>query len=379
MTDIRRPVTCRFVIALNPGASRADNGGIGTVARLCAGSGSLESIMSISSISHNFISMVSTPSASASVANVSAAANDTVTRSKSCEGQEPRRRNVLYDAMMSALRELGLTPSSAKPGTPDAAAATPSANAPATPTTPTTATPATTGAAPAATAATGATAPTTTITAAASGTTPAASAAPPSIEDAVLSFAHALWQALRGGDGDSRRGRGDEGEDDGRRAHHHHHHHHRQHDRGGVGRDYSGLASRIEALAVRFDSQSNPIPATQTEPAAITGSAAVPASAATPGTLPGVDPVTDSPVNAVSEAATATATGVPAAPAKNSLAQAFAAMLKVLRGEGSASAGTTLTPEASLASFLHTLARGLDGDRSTPAMSAVGGMINVSA
>ena len=122
MAGIRRPVTCRFVMALNPGASSADNGDIGAVVRLCAGSGILESIMSISSVSLAFISMVSTPSASAPVANVPAAANDTVTRSKSCEGHEPRRRNVLYDAMMSTLRELGLTASPAKPGIPDAAA-----------------------------------------------------------------------------------------------------------------------------------------------------------------------------------------------------------------------------------------------------------------
>lgn len=316
--------------------------------------------MAISSISLTYVNMSGMPSASTPVGAVAPAANDDATTKKaSCEGHEPRRRNVLFDAMMSALRELGL----AKPASQGSATTTGTPAAPAAGSTPA-GTPAdATGAAPT----TGATP----ATDAAPGTAPATTAAA-SLEDAVLSFAHALWQALRGDEGSNqRRGRDDDDGDHHRRHHHHHGHHH--------GRDYAGLASRIEALAVRI------------ETAAPGAAPAVTSPAGTPPKLPGTDPVPmdvaapTTAANAATSGAVATsgAIATPAAPAevtapaKGSLAESFAAMLKLLRG-GDQTTGPT-APEASLATFLHSLARGLDADRSAPSMTVVGVMINVSA
>jgi hypothetical protein len=307
----------------------------------------LEFIMDISSVSLTYFSMVSTPSASAPVRDVAPAANDhAVAKKERSEGHEPRRRNVLFDAMMSALREMGLGKPSAQGGS-TASSAAPAAGAnPASSPAPSQA------AAPA--------------TDAAAATTPA-----PSLEDAVLSFANALWQALRGDEGSRhRRGRDDDGDD--HRHHHHHHHHGHRH-----GRDYAGLASRVEALAVRIETRA---------PAA---APAVTAPAVKSPKLPGTDPVpmdAAAPAKVVSAATPVAVTPVdskttpPApttAPVKGSLVESFAAMLKTLRG-GDQPAGTA-GPESSLAAFLHSLARGLDTDRSAPSMSVVGVMINVSA
>lgn len=300
--------------------------------------------MAISSVSLTYFSMVSTPSANTPMSNVASAANDSpVTKKASCDDHAPRRRNVLVDAMMSALRELGLT----KPATP-ASETTTSTTGAATPTAPAT-TAVETVATNAASSADAASA-TTTATA-------------PSLEDAVLSFAHALWQALRGDEGSRRR---DGDDDDHHRRHHHHGHRH--------DRDYSRLASRVEALAVRI------------EAGAPSGSAGTPLPVATTPKLPGTDPVTlDAAAIAKAEAAAPVVTTTPAptapavsdAPTRGSLAESFAAMLKLLRG-GDQTTGVP-APQASLASFLHSLARGLDADRSAPSMSVVGVMINVSA
>ncbi len=298
--------------------------------------------MAISSVSLTYFSMVSTPSASASVGSVAPAANDqAVAKKASCDDHGPSRRNVLFDAMMSALRELGLT----KPAAPGGGSTTGAS---------TTAAPAANGTDA------GAASPAPAAADPAANATPASTPAP-SLEDAVLSFAHALWQALRGDEG-SRQRRG--GDDD------HHHHHHHGHGRG-HGRDYSGLASRVEALAVRIETAAPGAAPATTPPASTTPK------------LPGVDPV---PMDAAAQAvATTPATAVapsaapvaPQAPNKGSLAESFAAMLKQLRG-GDQPAGAP-APEASLVSFLHSLARGLDADRSAPSMTVVGVMINVSA
>lgn len=317
--------------------------------------------MAISSVSLTYFSMVSTPSASAPVGNVAPAASDsTVAKKASCDDHEPRRRNVLFDAMMSALRELGLT----KPATPGGGS---TAGATSTSATAASGTSAGAGAG----AASPAPAATETAPAATSAATPASTTPAPSLEDAVLSFAHALWQALRGDEGSRQR----RGGDDDHRHHHHHHHHHHGHGRS-HGRDYSGLASRIEALAVRIDAAAPGNAPATLPPAGTTprlpGIDPVPMDAAAPGVA--TTPATEA---APTPGATPAAPAAAAAPGKGSLAESFAAMLKLLRG-GDQPAGAP-APDTSLATFLHSLARGLDVDRSAPSTTVVGVMINVTA
>lgn len=323
--------------------------------------------MSISSVSLTFFSMVNAPSTSTPVAPVPAAANDPVAPSNSsCEGHGHARRNVLYDAMLSALRELGLTQKPAQPATPDANGGAPTALPPVSP-------PATGGATtPANTPAAG----TATVDAGSAVNQAPANAPPQSIEDAVMSFANALMQALRGTDeGGSRRGR--DRDDDGEERRHHHGHGHGH--RGGMERSYSGLASRIEALAVRFDVPAPAAPAAPPAAPPVTG--ADPVIAPAPIKLPGTDPVSTDAATATDALQVSAPATLPAAAPKNSLAEAFAAMLKALRG-GDAAPSTSTTPAAadnSLAMFLHSLARGLDPDHSMSAPSAVGVMINITA
>ena len=317
--------------------------------------------MSISSVSNNVFCMVSTAAVSAPAAAIPAASNDSaVAQSQPCGGHDHRRRNVLYDAMMSALRELGLTSTSAQPASPNSPPATtaPGAVTPATASTATPAVPATgTSATPA------------------SESSPAVTESPAagpknSVEDAVLSFAHALWQALRGGeDGGSRHGRdhGDD-DDDGDRHHHSHHHGERNH---GMTRDYSRLATRLEALATRLE------PAVPTPPA----TPAVGTPTTTPVTK--TEPVsnaapTDTSAGVPAIAASASITIPAATPSKNPLVEAFANLLTALRGAQVGAAGPSAA-QPTVSSFLHALARGLDSDVTAPSMLAVGGMINVSA
>lgn len=321
--------------------------------------------MSISSVSLTFFSMVNAPATNAPVAPVPAAANDAAEPvNSSREGHGHARRNVLYDAMLSALRELGPTQKPAQPATPDAAGGSPATVSPASiATTGAGATPATTSAAstPAADAG-GVTTP------------PPASTPPQSIEDAVMSFADALMQALRGADnGGSRRGRDgdDDGDDDGE-GHRHGH-------RGDMERSYSGLASRIETLAVRFVVAAPAAPATT--PATTLVASTEPATNPALVKLPGTDPVGTDAATAPPATQVTTPAVLPAVPAKNSLAEAFAAMLKALRG-GDATPTTPTTPAStdnSLAMFLHSLARGLAPDHSMHMTSGLGMMINITA
>jgi hypothetical protein len=328
-----------------------------------------EFVMSISSVSLTFFSMVSPPAATRPVASAPAAANEPVAPSHSCcESHGHSRRNVLYDAMLSALRDLGLTQRPAQPAQPPSAGGAPAAL-------PRTSIPATDAAStPAPTLAAG-----TPGADAGSAVNPAPASVPPqSIEDAVLSFANALMQALRGADdGSSRRGRGRDDDGEGRR-HHHGHGHGREH-RGGMERSYSGLASRIEALAVRFDV---PAPAVQAVPPAATPVAQTnPVIVPAPIKLPGTEPVRPDAADAVAATEVATPTVLPATASKNSLAEAFAAMLKALRG-GDVAPSTPATPASadnSLAMFLHSLARALAPDHSMQTTTAVGVMINITA
>lgn len=308
--------------------------------------------MSISSISFTFFSMVGAAPAAAPVATATAAANDAVAPAvQSAESHDCShgRRNVLYEAMMAALREMGLTAGPAQPAPAQGAPApgpmpAPAAGAPA----PSAASPS--------------------PVAAGSGVAvPAEPAAAPttSVEDAVFSFAHALWQALRGGEsGDSRR---EDRHGDDHEGHHGHRRHGHGHGEGyAMSRGYSGLATRLEALAVRFDAGAgavDPTPASPISPDAGT-------------VLPAVVPA---PVVAqTSEPAPAPASTPASVASASPLAQAFDAMMRVLRAiNPNAPSADAAAP--SLASFLYSLSRGLNADRTTPMLSGVGVVINVSA
>lgn len=306
--------------------------------------------MSISSISLTFFSMTAPASAPTRVASASPAANDAASApTQACEpsGQSHGRRNVLYEAMMAALRDMGLTaepaPSTPTGGTPAPAPVPEATPAPVAviPTVPSPS-PATPGAVSA---------------------TPADPATPPavSVEDAVFGFAHTLWQAVRAAEpGDTRREHHD-GDD-----HEDHHGHRRQghgHGEGfGMSRSYSGLATRLEALAVRFDSTTG---AVNSSPAATAATDSTPVA-------PAVEPAQA----AVQASAPVPAPAIPVPPSP--LSQAFDAMMSVLRSiNPHAPAAGSASP--TLASFLHSLARGLSADRATPTLSGIGVVINISA
>ena len=329
--------------------------------------------MSISSVSLTFFSLSSAPGASPTAVAAPAptaapvAASPTAPAERhSCEGHGPGRRNVLFDAMMSALRELGLTkqPDRAAPvdGT---AGGVPSATA-----------------APAAQATSGSASSTAAVSNAgeAVAATPAPTATAPNLEDAVNSFAHALWQALRGmADGGTRdaRDQADDGE------HHRRHQHQGGRDDGyGMTHDYSGLANRLEALAVRVEAASTAsvAPAASAPPVAVQ----MPVNAG-PVMLPGTEPViaqTDmlSTQTAASPPVVASTAAASPAEAKNPLAEAFSKLLTALRGAAGEAPAQGAT-EPSLSDFLHNLARGLGAEpaAAAPSFTAVGLMINITA
>lgn len=126
-----------------------------------------------------------------------------------------------------------------------------------------------------------------------------------------------------------------------------------------MSRGYSGMATRLETLAARYDSSA----------AAVNPSPVVPAA---PGATP-IEPA-PTPTNQTAPAAAVSATPAPTSP----LSQAFDAMMSVLRSLNP-NAPTAGSASPTLASFLHSLARGLSADRATPAMSGVGIVINISA
>jgi hypothetical protein len=310
--------------------------------------------MSITSIAFNFFSqppLAPAPTAAAATVTPTASAPAPAPQACGTRGPEHGRRNVLYEAMMAALRELGLT-SGPQPA-PTGPAPTPGPAPQPTP-------------APAAAVATPVVTPNPAPSVGAPAN-PAPAGTPPalSVEEAVYSFAHALWQALRGADSGSRREhRGDD-------EHHHHGHRRHGHEHGyGMSRGYSGLANRLEALAVRLD-------------ASTAGVTPASAPAGTPATQPSAaTPAATSAVEAAPAAAPAVATSTPApapapAPAASPLAQAFDAMMRVLRSLNP-SAPSTDAAAPSLATFLHSLARGLGAETTTPALSGVGIVINVS-
>ncbi len=310
--------------------------------------------MSISSISLTFFSMTGAAAAPPRVASTSPATNDApAPATQSCEahGAGQGRRNVLYEAMMAALREMGLTGDPAPapapaPGTP------PSPPAPAPIPVP----------APAPAPAAGSPVPAAPNPTGAGGTAPAEATPAPSVEEAVFAFAHALWQALRGSE--SGRSHGHRHDDD--HEGHHGHQRHRHGDGYEMSRGYSGLATRLDALAVRFDASTGAVNAAPAAPAS-SSAAADPAAA-----LSVVAPQASEPAGAVVPAAASPATTSP-------LSQAFDAMMRVLRSLNPTAAPSPNSSTPSLPAFLHSLARGLNAERATPAFTGVGVVINITA
>jgi hypothetical protein len=251
--------------------------------------------------------------------------------------REGGRRNPLVDALMSALSQMGLSGATAKPSATTPAAAVSQAAV---------------------------------ADASTTESTPAsASASSQTIEQAVVEFAGALWQALAGHDADPTRSGGDR--DHGDREHH------LQHQGGmhGRGRGYGALAQRLEGLAAKL-SASAPVPApgaaVATDPAGLGGTVPVVNGASTPSTA-----VATAPVPAVPAAMTA-ATNAVATSGARPLIDAFAALWKALRPE-STEANKGADMGAKLGEFLHLLAQSLRPASAPAAGSAVGVLINVTA
>jgi hypothetical protein len=327
--------------------------------------------MSIASISSSLVNLYSAQGASASTparnATPAADADHGAHRNERATG----RRSVLVDAMLTALKELGL---GSLPGA-DAPATTPTDATPATPPAAAdTATPAIASTDDAA-----ATASTTSTTSTASGDD---SANFGDVTQAVAHFAHALWSAVRdtdaakagevGVDNDTRTGTG--------RRHHHRHAHGAEH-------GYDNLAERLAALASVTDpaaaslktatevAQHAVANATAAQPdptaAAADPTAATDAATATTTTTAGAD--ASSVVVAADPTAAATApTAVP-----SPLADAFGQLLTALRG---GSAPSDSESAALLSRFLQTLAAALQPSQvASAAPVATGALIDVTA
>lgn len=275
--------------------------------------------MSISSLSVTFVGYYATSPVSAPAPTPSTPA-PVAAPAESSPCAHGARRNVLYDAMLSALSGLGL----AAPA-PQTAAATPTAS-------------------------------------------PAPTETPPSVNDAVFKFADALFQALRGGEGSAnaqRRG------DNGHREHHGHHHDASRSDHG-----YAGFAWRLETLAASVDATA--APTDSAVPAAIPAAVTPPATTAPP--APEVPPT---PADASGTATPATPVPVAPATAApqtaiSKVTDAFATLLSALHvSPPAASSGSTAASQ--LGSFLHALAAALLPTAAEPAPQAVGLLIHVTA
>lgn len=300
--------------------------------------------MSITSLSFNFVNVYASQGAAPAAATQRAAPPAPVSaEDRCCEEQRPGgRQNRLAQAMMSALRELGLGGSAAP--------------APA---------PATSAQATASEAGAASTAP------AAAANTPAevdvvadtgASSAPAAdVESAVYQFAHALFQTLRqennSSEDDSRRAEGAHGH---RRRHGHGH----GHDHGSR-QTYGDLPQRLEALAQTFGT---PVPAAVADEPQV--ASAEPPIAPVAATKPPQAQPLDAEPAITNVAATNTS--------KNALLEAFSKLFAALRPQNTATTETDMA--AKLRLFLHTLAQALrpeemHGDHALQ----VGGLVNVTA
>jgi hypothetical protein len=242
------------------------------------------------------------------------------------------RPKALYNAMLSALRDLGMTAAPPPPvGTAASADAAPAA------------------------------------------------AATPSVKGAVFEFTSALFQALRGA------GESVGGEE-----------HHPNHGRGHAyaygrtshawSRDgYAGLADRLEGLAASLQSPATPAaPAAPTAPIAPTAPTAptAPSTQVAP-EAPATVPAAEAPATPATTPVTASTGRAPEptpidAPVSNPLVNAFDSLLQALHVP--VAAGSTGSDVAArLASFLHSLAQALRPAPAEPVAPATGMLLNETA
>lgn len=323
--------------------------------------------MSIASISFTVVNLYTAqgaraPSASTSVCRVPPKADDDAhtDRGEHAVG----RRNVLVDAMMTALKELGLTggvtadapatasaATAAAPAVVDTTPAAASTDAASTGATSTVSAPAAAGADAQTTSTVG-----TTATDAASGSV--------DVSQAVAQFAHALWGAVRGTDAAKA---GEVGVDNDNHTGTGRRHHHRHVQRSEHG--YENLAQRLEALASTTDPAAASLKTT-TDLAQRTVASATSVPADATATTSTSTATTDTTAAATPAATTTPVTASP-------LAEAFGKLLTALQGGHAPSASDSASL---LGRFLHTLAVALrpsSAANATP--GATGSLINVTA
>jgi hypothetical protein len=322
--------------------------------------------MSITSVSFTFVNMYASQSAARPVAagRVSEQAAPLPASHDHESHRHIGRPNRLVQAMMTALRELGVggqgaaaaTPTGASAAVPVAEAATPMAAA-------------------------AANDPTAVVLSAGdvpvSAAVASAGESKTDVESAVYQFAHELMKALRpGGDAEAGgHGRRVEGEHGGHR-HHHHHRMHGHHGHHGWRREgYGDMSQRLEALAQRYAPQ-------QPEEAAALPSAA---SASVDSTMnEGVaavpqPPAMDAASDARPAADAAVALATPQVAATNPLLEAFTKLYSALQPQ----AARTMS-EADMGDklrvFLQSLAQALRPEGfAAPAPQPVGGLIDLAA
>jgi hypothetical protein len=297
--------------------------------------------MSISSLSLSLVNRAApTPAAPAGVQLAPAPAPLPVADDRH-EKHGGARPKAMYNAILSALRDLGMTAAPSAPvGTAASADAAPAA------------------------------------------------AAPPSVKGAVVEFTSALFQAL-GGAGESVGGE----------------EHHANHGRGhayAYGRTshawsragYAGLADRLEGLAASLQSPATPAaPAAPPAPIAPTAPTAPnPPTAPTAPTAPSTQVVPEAPATTPAAEAPATPATTPVtastgpapeptptdAPVSNPLVKAFDSLLQALHVPvAGGSSGSDVA--ARLASFLHSLAQALRPTPAEPVAPATGMLLNETA
>jgi hypothetical protein len=292
--------------------------------------------MSISSLSVSLVNRAApTPAAPADVQLAPAPASLPVAEDRH-DKHGGARPKAIYNAILSALHELGMTAAPPAPvGTEASADAVPTA------------------------------------------------VATPSVKGAVSEFTSALFQAL-GGAGESVGGEG----------------HHSNHGRGHAyaygrlsqawSRDgFAGLADRLEGLAASLASPATPAaPAAPTVPTASPTAPAAPTAPTAPSTpvapeAPATDRAAEAPETPATTPVTASTGGTPEptaidAPVSNPLVDAFDRLLQALHVPVAAgSSGSDAA--ARLASFLHSIAQALQPTTAEPVAPATGMLLNETA
>lgn len=327
--------------------------------------------MTLSSISFAFFS--ATDSSVAAVKPRDAVAAAPAAPAEKAERGHAVRRNVLYDAMMSALQSMGLvsqTNAADNVAEPAADAATPVPRS-----IPRQSGVAATGATTAATESNAVTrAPV-----ADDGTKAESTASAPTIEDAVLKFANALGQALRGSSSNTV----ERGDDDAVQRMNQRRHHRHDHDRavGGDGpRSYGGMAEKLETLAASVAAAPKaaaPAPAAATV-AAVPDAPAVatpPVTSAVP--VRTVAAPAETPISLTPPTEPAASVAKPAS--SNSLVDAFAGLLRALKSNSAAPTAPVKDAASQLGQFLHLLSQALKPSGTTSAHMHAGILIDVMA